>query len=277
MLWAPSTRGYPLGMRLPRGSRIPQRVRALAAAAVACTGAHALAGVEDFRVARWSSGAGADGRTYALVVSPVEWSWSEAQSLAEACGGRLAPTPSPQALAFVVGMPMLPGAFDCAGPWLAGRRAPGGAWQWSGAGDAFMPFAWASGRPAQAGVLEAVMCLGGTGQPDGTWVDALPSPDAGAHTRSAIWAWDSFDDCDGDGTPDRLEIAKDPGLDADGDGALDACSQPSPDLNGDGVVDGNDLGMLLAAWGPGTGPADLNRDGAVDGTDLGIQLAAWTL
>jgi hypothetical protein len=48
------------------------------------------------------------------------------------------------------------------------------------------------------------------------------------------------------------------------------------DLNGDGVVDGNDLGILLAAWGPCTNcPADLNRDGAVDGNDLGTLLAAW--
>jgi len=51
------------------------------------------------------------------------------------------------------------------------------------------------------------------------------------------------------------------------------------DLNGDGVVDGADLGILLSAWGecPSTGacPADLNGDGVVDGADLGILLAAW--
>jgi len=46
------------------------------------------------------------------------------------------------------------------------------------------------------------------------------------------------------------------------------------DLNGDGTVDGNDLGILLAAWG-GRGPADLNGDGTVDGNDLGMLLAAW--
>ena len=53
---------------------------------------------------------------------------------------------------------------------------------------------------------------------------------------------------------------------------------PSPaDLNGDGAVNGDDLGMLLGAWGPAAGsPADLNHDGMVDGTDLGMMLAAWT-
>ena len=35
------------------------------------------------------------------------------------------------------------------------------------------------------------------------------------------------------------------------------------------------LGILLAAWG-GDGPADLTGDGIVDGADLGVLLAAWT-
>lgn len=52
-------------------------------------------------------------------------------------------------------------------------------------------------------------------------------------------------------------------------------AMPSPDLNGDGVVDGADLGILLAAWGVGPSPADLNEDGVVDGSDLGLLLGAW--
>ena len=59
------------------------------------------------------------------------------------------------------------------------------------------------------------------------------------------------------------------------------------DLNGDGVVNGLDLGILLANWSipagsPGCGgatpcAADLNADGVVDGIDLGRLLANWTL
>jgi hypothetical protein len=46
------------------------------------------------------------------------------------------------------------------------------------------------------------------------------------------------------------------------------------DLNGDGSVDGQDLGVMLGNWGnPGLG--DLNQDGAVDGQDLGMLLGAW--
>lgn len=52
-----------------------------------------------------------------------------------------------------------------------------------------------------------------------------------------------------------------------------APSDPA-DLNGDGVVDGADLGILLSAWGQ-EGPGDLNGDGTVDGADLGLLLAAW--
>jgi hypothetical protein len=53
---------------------------------------------------------------------------------------------------------------------------------------------------------------------------------------------------------------------------IDDCAA---DFNGDGAVDGNDLGFLLAAWGPNAGPADLNGDGFVDGNDLGFVLASW--
>ena len=53
-------------------------------------------------------------------------------------------------------------------------------------------------------------------------------------------------------------------------------SPPSPDLDGDGVVDSADLGLLMAAWNEvGGNPADLNQDGIVNAVDLGILIAAW--
>ena len=48
------------------------------------------------------------------------------------------------------------------------------------------------------------------------------------------------------------------------------------DLNGDGVVNGADFGLLLAAFGDAGGPADLNRDGLVDGGDAGLMLSDWS-
>lgn len=54
---------------------------------------------------------------------------------------------------------------------------------------------------------------------------------------------------------------------------VEACQS---DANGDGTVDGADLGLMLAAWGPCSGCAlDFNGDGAVDGIDLGLVLSAW--
>ena len=51
----------------------------------------------------------------------------------------------------------------------------------------------------------------------------------------------------------------------------------SSDIDGDGAVDGADLGILLGFWGPCPGcEADINGDGEVDGRDLGILLADWT-
>lgn len=50
---------------------------------------------------------------------------------------------------------------------------------------------------------------------------------------------------------------------------------PIGDLNKDGLVDGADLGILLAQWGT-SGHADLNGNGMVDGADLGILLGSWT-
>ena len=58
--------------------------------------------------------------------------------------------------------------------------------------------------------------------------------------------------------------------------AAEACGTPSPDLDGDGRVDGADLGLLLAGWGSSDATLDLDRDGTVGGGDLGLLLAAWS-
>jgi formylglycine-generating enzyme required for sulfatase activity len=48
------------------------------------------------------------------------------------------------------------------------------------------------------------------------------------------------------------------------------------DLDGNGVINGADLGSLLDAWGACVScAADLNDDGAVNGADLGTMLTNW--
>jgi hypothetical protein len=59
-------------------------------------------------------------------------------------------------------------------------------------------------------------------------------------------------------------------------GQLAQCGSGSncpADYNTDGVVDGDDLGVLLSAWDTVAG--DLNGDGVTDGGDLGILLSTW--
>jgi hypothetical protein len=47
------------------------------------------------------------------------------------------------------------------------------------------------------------------------------------------------------------------------------------DINHDGMVNGIDIGYLLADWGTSLTRSDVNRDGFVNGSDLGMLLANW--
>ena len=47
------------------------------------------------------------------------------------------------------------------------------------------------------------------------------------------------------------------------------------DVNGDGIVDGADIALVLGSWGSGDRAADLNLDGIVNGADLTIALGDW--
>jgi hypothetical protein len=247
----------------------------LASAILATSNDVAASTIVDYRVQRWTAGPGADGRTYAIVIASEPWSWREALANATSLGASLAATPDSNALGFAMGLATGSGAYDCAGPWVGGFHFAGNGWQWT-TGAAFVPFAWAPSRPAQAIMLDSAICLGGTDAPDGTWVDSLAGPDAGFATRSAIVVWRVTTDCDANGVPDQLQIAVNPNLDADNNGLLDSCPPIGPaDLDGNGRVDGADLGLLLGNYnGPGVG--DINHDGIVNGADLGLLLGAWS-
>jgi hypothetical protein len=82
-------------------------------------------------------------------------------------------------------------------------------------------------------------------------------------------------DCDLDGVGDACESSGD----INQNGIPDSC-ECMADLFVDGLVNGVDLGVLLAYWGPATSlpvsqRCDMNRDGAVDGIDLGYLLSRW--
>ena len=55
--------------------------------------------------------------------------------------------------------------------------------------------------------------------------------------------------------------------------AQDGCGA---DIDGDGVVNGNDLASVLGNWGPCAACAgDVNGNGAVNGEDLAVVLTRW--
>jgi CxxC motif-containing protein (DUF1111 family) len=87
---------------------------------------------------------------------------------------------------------------------------------------------------------------------------------------------DENGDCDEDGISNLEEIFLG-SPDADGDGVPDDCPAPClGDFNGDGQINGADLGLMIAAWGSCSGcPEDLNGDGLVNGADLGLMIAGW--
>jgi hypothetical protein len=49
------------------------------------------------------------------------------------------------------------------------------------------------------------------------------------------------------------------------------------DYNGDGLVTGFDLSLLLATWGTSSTLYDLDDDGIISGSDLARLLANWSL
>ena len=55
------------------------------------------------------------------------------------------------------------------------------------------------------------------------------------------------------------------------------CSSCQGDVDGNGMVDANDLLQVISDWGMTESPADLNEDGLVDASDLLEVIAGWGL
>ena len=90
----------------------------------------------------------------------------------------------------------------------------------------------------------------------------------------SMWSMVTID-CNHNGIPDSQDIANG-AMDWNQDGIPDSCSYAAGDLNLNGLVDGQDLSILLGWWGisnPLVG--DLNGDGKVDGSDMGVILARY--
>ncbi|MEE2895852.1 MAG: LamG-like jellyroll fold domain-containing protein [Planctomycetota bacterium] len=85
-------------------------------------------------------------------------------------------------------------------------------------------------------------------------------------------------DCNLTTTLDACDILDGTSDDLDGDGVPDECEDDCPaDFDGNGVVNGADVGLFFVQWGacPAACPADFNGDGVVNGVDLGTLLKSW--
>jgi hypothetical protein len=74
----------------------------------------------------------------------------------------------------------------------------------------------------------------------------------------------------------RLDVPIDAFLSVELDAVVDAGVWINPDPTGDGLVNVDDLLLIIGSWGSAGGPADLNHDGIVNVDDLLIVLEAWT-
>ena len=124
------------------------------------------------------------------------------------------------------------------------------------------------------------LAIGAPGAPDASGTSAPRGVVAGA---------DFSQDCNGDGIPDAVELARgaaDCDLnsvpdacqpDDDGDGIPNTCEPCIADLNGDGLINGFDFSLLLNRWGavPAGEPADLDEDGNVGASDVALLLNSW--
>ena len=136
----------------------------------------------------------------------------------------------------------------------------------------------ASACPADGAVLESIAynddacaCTAGCGTGDGTanYSSALHGENSGIPLTQPLRAGEEYFVVVGTFT-----------LAGTASGTL-VVEGPSPstcagDLNGDALVNGEDLGLLLGSWGACAGCiADLNAAGLVNGEDLGVQLGSW--
>jgi hypothetical protein len=158
---------------------------------------------------------------------------------------------------------------------LGGRQnigsAPNEGWYWVD-GSAWNYVDWFDNQPdGGEGFLVTMPDESGC-----TWGD-YPANSSDIYYFMVEWSAD----CNNDGIVDYGQILQGQLVDANTNGIPDICEGPTCndiDLNLNGIVDGGDLGILLAFWGP-VSPAfpraDINKDGFVNGADLGIVLAFW--
>ncbi len=210
-----------------------------------------------------------------LNTGPEGVCWPDARQRSIATGGELVSLASASEAQFIVDC-------FCPGPgsefgwmgnlgWLGYQGTP----VWSD-GEPVTYTNWYPGQPSGDGPYVAMGC-------QTAWNDIGGS--GGCHSSSELplsfWVTEWSTDCNNDSIVDYGQILTGQLADSNTNGIPDICEQPQcqdADITNNHIIDGADLGALLAFWGP-VNPvlpqADINHDGQVNGSDLGILLSYW--
>jgi formylglycine-generating enzyme required for sulfatase activity len=169
---------------------------------------------------------------------------------------------------------------------------PNGGWRWI-TGEPWNFTAWnsPSNEPnnGNGGSSEQYLLWWREGIPaNDRWNDGFNNQTGSAWNIRAIIEWSA--DCNSDNIVDYGQIVSGQLADTNTNGIPDICECAThPELGAcrcdgdivtDGLVNGADLGTLLAYWGFTTSgqysqASDINDDGRVDGSDLGVLLSNW--
>lgn len=126
-----------------------------------------------------------------------------------------------------------------------------------------------SERYSRSGPKEAVYT--GTQLPDGGVAQAEALVPVDPCIQTLI-----FDDCNGNGISDGCDLMVGH-EDADANGVIDTCQFALGDLDLDHMVGPRDLAMVLVRWDSLDSDRDPNGDGVINGADIAIILSNWTL
>ena len=231
---------------------------------------------------QWRVEDGGNGHWYQITQRTYgTYDWSETRATCLSAGGDLASFESSSEWLFMRTRcrELPPGPVNSGQLLAGGRRAAGSSSQWTWlTGQAFSYFAWNAGTPNDGDGVDMVLCvgagIGSAGTFDG-WDDWFTI----GLSSGFITEWSA--DCNNDNIVDYGQILTGQLADSNTNGVPDICEQPQcqdADITNNHIVDGADLGAMLAFWGP-VNPvllrADINRDGQVNGIDLSILLSYW--
>ena len=130
--------------------------------------------------------------------------------------------------------------------------------------------------------------IGGVWTNQSTWISTLPTSNAvrltqndcgELHGPASYEALDQMPDCNENDTDDFFDILDGTSTDGDMNGVPDECEEGCPgDTNGDGMVNFDDLNLVLGNWNMTVTPnesGDVTGDGMVNFDDLNLVLGNW--